>query len=57
MEERLHLLTRSRTLRVENRGPLPADAFDIPEDYTVKTPLQLLWEDVVRRWLARPVPK
>jgi hypothetical protein len=50
MEERLHLLTRARTLRIENRQPLPADAFDVPMDYEEKTPAALFWEDIVRRW-------
>jgi hypothetical protein len=61
IEERFRLLTRSRVLRVENRRPLPADVFEIPEDYRAKTPLELLWDDVLRRWFrpkgANPVPK
>jgi hypothetical protein len=50
MEERLHLLTRTRTLRVENRKPLPSGGLDIPADYEEKTPTQLIWDDIVRRW-------
>jgi hypothetical protein len=50
MEERLHLLTRTRTLRVENRKPLAAGSFDIPADFSQKTPAQMFWEDIVRRW-------
>lgn len=50
MEERFRLLTRPRILRIENRRPLPADAFEIPDDYVEKAPAELLWEDIVRRW-------
>ena len=58
MEERFRLLTRSRILRVENRKPLPADAFDIPDDYAAKTPAELLLEDIVRRWFRpKGVPR
>jgi hypothetical protein len=53
MEERLHLLTRPRTLRVENRKALAKDGFDIPDDYEEKTVAQLFWDDIVRRW-SRP---
>ena len=54
MEERLVFLSRPRTLRLEDQGPIPTDAFSIPEDFVEKTESQLLWEDLIRRlesWL------
>jgi len=54
MEERFVLLSRARTLRLEDREPIPVDAFTIPEDFVEKTESQLRWDSLLRRlerWL------
>lgn len=61
MEERYRLLTRPRVIVLEERQPLPPDAFQIPEEFSEKSVGQLLWQDLLRRferWFRpSPVPK
>ena len=49
LEERFSLLTRPRTIALENLGPVPEDAFDLPANLVEKTEKELLWEDLLRR--------
>jgi hypothetical protein len=49
VEERFVLLTRPRTLTLENLGPVPEDAFDVPANFVEKTEKELLWQDLLRR--------
>jgi hypothetical protein len=58
MEERFALLTRPRALELENLGPIPEDAFEVPADFVEKAGNELLWESLLKRlerWF-RPKP-
>jgi hypothetical protein len=49
MEERFTFLTRPRILRLEDRQPMPDDAFALPDELKEKTLAELMWEDVARK--------
>jgi hypothetical protein len=52
-EERFLFLTRSRTTRLENWGPVPDDPFRIPDGYEEKDPRELYWEFIGGRLLQQ----
>jgi hypothetical protein len=43
------LLSRPRTIRLEDMEPAPEDSFSVPEGLVEKTASRFLWENLVSR--------